>query len=376
MSYLLGYGILAMPYALAEGGWISLGALFAIGGICSYTAILLQQCMESNELVKTYPDIGQLAFGIKGRNLMDQVMNAELYFVVIGLLIIEGDNIDLLFPGIEYHIFGIIVKGKQCFIILSALVVLPTTWQKDLRVLSYLSFTSFLVFLLLLVLIIWIGAFQGVGFHGGVVVNFGRLPTSLSIFIFSYGGHTIIPTVYASMKNTKKFSKVLIIGFTVSTLQYAVMAVTGYLMFGKETKSIVTLNLPQRLVTSKITIWTVIAIPLVKYALVLMPVVNSLEEKFQVTGKLARILFRTFLVISTVVIALGIPFFTTFISLVGSLLSSMASILLPCLCYLKIFKSTLKWGHKMFTIIFILGVGVLIAILGTYVSIKQIIQDN
>ncbi|KAK8967057.1 hypothetical protein KSP40_PGU000757 [Platanthera guangdongensis] len=371
MSYLLGYGILPMPYALAEGGWISLGALFVIGGICSYTAILLQQCMESNELVKTYPDIGQLAFGIKGRNLMDQVMNA------IGLLIIEGDNIDLLFPGIEFHIFGKIIKGKQCFIILSALVVLPTTWPKDLRVLSYLSFTSFLVFLLLLVLIIWIGAFQGVGFHGGgVVVNFGRLPTSLSIFIFSFGGHTIIPTVYASMKDTKKFSKVLIIGFTVSTLQYAVMAVTGYLMFGKETNSIVTLNLPQRLVTSKITIWTVIAIPLVKYALVLMPVVNSIEAKFQVTGRLAKILFRTFLVISTVVIASGIPFFTTFISLVGSLLSSMASILLPCLCYLKIFKSTLKWGHKMFTIIFILGVGVLIAILGTYVSIKQIIQDN
>jgi hypothetical protein len=43
--------------------------------------------------------------------------------------------------------------------------------------------------------------------------------------------------------------------FTVVTIVYAGVAVTGFLMFGESTMSQFTLNLPQQYIPSKIAIW-------------------------------------------------------------------------------------------------------------------------
>ncbi|PKU80245.1 Lysine histidine transporter-like 3 [Dendrobium catenatum] len=361
-----------MPYALSKGGWLGLAALFIISIICMYTVMLLRYCMDFNPLIQSYPDIGQLAFGNKGRFIMALLMHIELYFVAIGLLVIEGDNISRIFPGVEVHIFGVIFEGKKVFILLSSLFVLPTTWPSNFRVLSYLSMASFLVFLFLLALILWIGEFQGVGFNQkGVILNWSQMPATLSIFIFSFGGHPIMPTIYSSMKDQKKFSKVLIIGFTICTVQYGLIAVIGYLMFGEETKSIVTLNLPKSLLTSKIAIWTVVLIPLVKYSLIIMPINISLEDRFQITGWPMSILIRTSVVFSTAIIAATVPCFAFLVGFTGALISGMVTIIMPCLCYLKIFKSSLKGRVKTPVILCIIGIGALISILGTYVSIRN-----
>lgn len=63
-----GIGLLSIPYALSQGGWSSLAIFLTIAIICNYTDILLQRCMDASPLVTiTYPDIGALAFGKRGR---------------------------------------------------------------------------------------------------------------------------------------------------------------------------------------------------------------------------------------------------------------------------------------------------------------------
>lgn len=64
---LCGIGILSTPYALKEGGWFSLFILLSFGIITWHTGILLKRCLESSPGLRTYPDIGQAAFGIFGR---------------------------------------------------------------------------------------------------------------------------------------------------------------------------------------------------------------------------------------------------------------------------------------------------------------------
>ncbi|XP_020598587.1 vesicular inhibitory amino acid transporter-like [Phalaenopsis equestris] len=368
-----GYGYLAMPFALAQGGWLSLAALLTIAAICAYTALLLKRCMESNSLVKTYPDVGELAFGSKGRILMTLLMNIELYFTVIGMLIIEGDNIGRIFP---FHIAGLNIKAKQAFVALVALILLPTTWPKNLRILSYLSLGSILVSFFVLSSVFWVGAVDGVGFNEkGEIFNFSGMPTTLSLFVFSYGGHTIMPTIFSSMENPANVTIIFAIAFTLCTIHYVLMGIIGYLMFGEETNSIITLNLPTNLVASKIATWTVIAVPVVKYALAIMPVINSLEELFKIEGRVNSILLRTSVVISTAVIAIAAPFFVYVISLTGSLITGAATIFLPCFCYLKIFSSAKQRGAETMVIFCIIVVGVIVSLSGTYVSIKNIVKD-
>lgn len=59
-------GLLSIPYALAEGGWLSLVLLLLVAMVCCYTGQLLQTCMGASPDVRGYPDIGALAFGAKG----------------------------------------------------------------------------------------------------------------------------------------------------------------------------------------------------------------------------------------------------------------------------------------------------------------------
>ena len=109
------------------------------------------------------------------------------------------------------------------------------------------------------------------------------------------------------------------------------MAVMGYVMYGPSVNSQVTLNLPARKLSTKIAVYTTLINPLTKYALVEMPIANALEEWFHVINKrfMISVLIRTVIVISTVVVALTVPFFGYVVALIGSFLSSTTTMLLP-----------------------------------------------
>jgi vesicular inhibitory amino acid transporter len=61
-------------------------------------------------------------------------------------------------------------------------------------------------------------------------------------------------------------------------------------------------------------------------------------------------------------------------ALVGSVLNTTISILLPCLCYLKISGAYQKWGFEIAIIVVIMVNAVSIGVMGTYSSLKDIIM--
>ncbi|XP_064971455.1 amino acid transporter AVT1I-like isoform X2 [Musa acuminata AAA Group] len=344
VNALSGFGILSIPYAVSQGGWLSMILLLTIAVVCCYTGILLQRCMDSNSLVKTYPDIGEIALGHKGRILVSVFLYLELYLVATEFLILEGDNMEKLFPRKSFVIAGLKIG------VLASLVVVAS--------------------------VLWAGAVDGVGFHErGVLLNWTGIPTAVSLYAFCYSGHAVFPTIYVPMKDRRMFPMVLFITFTLCTLNYSLMATVGYLMYGETLKSQITLNLQAGKLSSKIAICTTLITPFVKYALLVTPIARAIEDRLHVSKhRLISLVIRTGIVITTVAVALSVPFFGDIVALTGSFLSSTATMVLPCVCYLKIFKNSRKWSYELMCIVAIIVAGSVVAVTGTYASLKQIIQ--
>ncbi|XP_055827847.1 amino acid transporter AVT1J-like [Solanum dulcamara] len=379
LNALSGVGILSVPYALASGGWLSLIFLFIIAISTYYTGLLIQRCMDIDPTITSYPDIGERAFGIIGRMLVSTTMNVELYMVVTGFLILEGDNLENLFGDIQVQIFGVItIDGKQCFVIIISLIILPTVWLNNMNILSYISASGVVASIVLLGSILWAALFDGIEFQASDTqfINWKGMPTAISLYAFCYCAHPVFPTLYTSMINPKKFSKVMFVCFLLCTISYASMAIVGYLMFGPSVLSQITLNLPTNKISSKVAIYTTLVNPIAKYSLMIKPLENSIENQLPIhyNTRMCSLIIRTGLVISTVIVALAIPFFGYLMSLVGAFLSVTASIVLPCLCFLKISGIYQTVGFEQVVIVGIVIMGIAIMVVGTYTSVLQIIS--
>ncbi|KAG8384696.1 hypothetical protein BUALT_Bualt04G0144800 [Buddleja alternifolia] len=376
LNALSGVGILSIPYALSSGGWLSLILFFLIASCTFYTGLLIQRCMDMDPNIRSYPDIGYRAFGAKGRTLVSISMNIELYLVATGFLILEGDNLHNLLPNMDFEVFGLVIGGKPSFIIIVGLIMLPTVWLNNMSILSYISATGVIASFILIGSIVWAGAFDGIGFQEkGTVLNFKGITTAISLYAFCYCAHPVFPTLYTSMRNRKKFSKVLLVCFLVCTMSYASMAILGYLMFGSKVQSQITLNLPINKISSKVAIYTTLVNPLAKYALMVTPIVSALENRFlPYPNRGLSLVIRTCLVLSTIVVALAIPFFEYLMSLVGAFLSVTASVILPCLCFLKISGIYHRFGFESIFLWGIVLIGVFVLVVGTYTAVQEIVE--
>ncbi|XP_027938061.1 amino acid transporter AVT1C-like [Vigna unguiculata] len=377
INVLCGVGILSTPYAAKEGGWFGLSVLFLFAIISFYTGLLLRSCLDSDPELQTYPDIGQAAFGTTGRIAISIVLYVELYACCIEYIILEGDNLSSLFPNARLNLGAFELDSHTLFAVITALAVLPTVWLRDLSILSYISAGGVVASILVVLCLFWVGV-DNVGFHSkGTTLNIATFPVAVGLYGYCYSGHAVFPNIYTSMANQNQFPGVLLACFGICTLLYAGAAVMGYTMFGEAILSQFTLNLPQELVATKIAVWTTVVNPFTKFALTISPVAMSLEELIPSNHSksyLYSFFIRTGLVLSTLVIGLSVPFFGLVMSLIGSLFTMLVSLILPCVCFLKILRSKVTRLQAAVCVTIII-VGVVCSAFGTYSALSEIIKS-
>ncbi|XP_062095294.1 amino acid transporter AVT1J-like [Humulus lupulus] len=380
LNALSGAGLLSIPYALASGGWLSLILLFVIASAAFYSGILIKRSLELDSInITTYSDIGYRAFGNKGRTVAAILLYSEQYLVATGFLILGGDNLNNLFPQVRLDISGgLTLDGQHCFILIVALVILPSVLFDDLSLLSYVSASGVIASLVIFLSIVWAAAFDGIGFHlqNTSILNWQGLPTAVSLYAFCYSAHPVFPGLYTNIRNKNQFSNVLGLCFFLCTFTYAAVAVLGYLMYGTDIQSEITLSLPTKNVSSKVATYTTLITPIAKYAINVTPIVDEVKRCLPnyLSHKFSGMIIGTTILITNVVVALTVPFFALLMSLVGALVSVTTAITFPCLCYFKISGNYRRFGYETVVLLSIMMMGIAVAICGTYTALLDIIR--
>ncbi|OIW07487.1 hypothetical protein TanjilG_14433 [Lupinus angustifolius] len=277
--------------------------------------------------LKTFPDIGQAAFGIAGRLCIAITLYMELYASCVEYITLMSDNLSSLFPNASIR-FGVADIGThQTFAITAALLILPTVWLKNLSLLSYVSVGGIFSTILVTLCLFWVGMIDQVGYKPGAkVLDLANLPVSIGLYGFGFAGHAVFPNIYSSMKEPAKFHLVLYASFAFCIFMYMGVAIIGYSTFGDAIESQFTLNMPKELYASKIATWTTVVTPLAKYALTILPIALSIEELAPTPAlrcHATSVVVRTILVISSLVVALCVPYFGSLMALIGSFMSML-----------------------------------------------------
>ncbi|XWS13472.1 hypothetical protein CRYUN_Cryun36dG0040000 [Craigia yunnanensis] len=373
-------GQLSTPYALENGGWASVLLLVGLGVICTYSSHLLGKCLERNPNTQSYADIGENAFGRKGRVLAATFVYLEIFMVLVSYTISLHDNLITVFSGTQLKLPGANLSTSQLITVIAVLLALPSLWLRDLSSISFLSSGGILMSLIIFTSVVCTAIFGGVkANHSIPVLHVKKIPAISGLYIFSYAGHIVFPNLYKAMKDPSKFTKVSIVSFVSVTALYTALAFLGAKLFGPQVNPQITLSMPQHHFVTKIALWATVLTPMTKYALEFAPFAIQLEHNLpdSLSSRMKLIIrgcVGSILLLVILSLALSVPYFEHVLSLTGSLVSVCICMILPCAFYIK-----LSWPqiskHLLMLNLSLIAFGSLLGVLGTISSAKLLIKS-
>ena len=201
----------------------------ALGGLFCHTGLLLGRCMDA-PWMRSYPDIGERAFGRRGRTAVAIMLYAELYLTAVDLLILAGDNLGAVAPGFEP--LGPSLGAAGAWTVVATALALPTVWLRSLGLLAWLSALGVVVSFGLTALVGWEGALLGFPHRSPPALRPAGALLALGLVSFNYGGHALFPSLISAMRRRSAYPRVLGATFAAVIAVYIASAALGYGAFG------------------------------------------------------------------------------------------------------------------------------------------------
>ncbi|KAF7731511.1 hypothetical protein EC973_009275 [Apophysomyces ossiformis] len=378
-----GTGTLGLPYAFYKGGWLGIFILVLASAMAVYSGIILIRCLyyKPGQRLHDYKEIGTAAFGWPGYIIASLLHFLYLFGCPALYLVLAGGNMhDLL-----KHTVAGLTPGYWS-IIFAALLLIPSLTMKTLRevtavaVIGTLS-TMIAVFIVVIQAPIDRSHNPEPVLHEPVI--WPGFPTALSTIAFSFGGNNIYPHVEHAMAKPHQWKWAVTAGLTTCAALYMMTAVPGYWAYGQNTISPIYNcfqdGSPARIVAMIVmTIHVVLAVPIytTSFSLEFEKFARCHEERLGKFGAwLGRAIIRTATMVILALLAVFVPYFDNFMSLIGALSNCGLVFLLPVLCYLKLTGVRNKPWYELAFCALTLLVGVVGCIFGTKDAIIGLIQS-
>ncbi|KAG0205647.1 hypothetical protein BGX28_002763 [Mortierella sp. GBA30] len=376
-----GTGTLGLPYSLAKGGWIGVGILILSMIMSIYTGILIIKCIYYNGHTRlaSYQEIGQHAFGRIGLIAVWFFHTSIVLGAPVMYFILSGTEIRGL---TQAHVD---ISDKAWIWICCSVVSIPFVLLKTLKEVSLLSIFGVIATVVLVAVTMVESGLEYKNHKDTVIYDnaiLRNLPIAVATISVCFGGNVVYMHVEESMRYPRAWNKVLIWAMLACCLMYALVAVPGYLTYGNTSQSPILSSLPDG-VSRKVATITIVAHVLLAAPVLMTSFALEVERVWDISverlGPVKERIFRTAnrLLIMGVVggIACVVPFFDSFLSLLGALGNCMLIFVLPIAFYWRLIGwRQMRW-YELFWCAIILAIGTLSCIIGSIDAIKALHRD-
>ncbi|CDK29165.1 unnamed protein product [Kuraishia capsulata CBS 1993] len=379
VNVLIGVGLLALPLGLSHAGWVLGVIILCLCAISTFwTAKLLSKCMDTDQTLMTYADLGYAAFGPKARLMISVLFSLDLLGAGVSLIVLFSDSLNALFPQISVNQFKAIA-----FCVLTPFSFMP------LRVLSSISLLGIACTLSVILTILVLGLVKQDS--PGSLQQF--MPTNLyprsvndilialGILMGPFGGHAIFPNLKVDMRHPLKFESCLKTTYAITFMADFSMACIGFLMFGNAVHDEVTHSV---LITPGYPAFVyglisalVSCVPLAKTPLNAGPIISIIEfvlglkdspQNSSFGTGILKALVKIGVNLLFVVTSVAFPKFDKIIGVLGASVCSLVCLILPCSFYLKICQPTSRRERAL--CVFTIVVASVLGVLGTIAAIS------
>ena len=363
----VGSGMLGMPYAFSQSGWllgvVALGTMVALNIYAMLSLVRTRRQLESkgHTGIDGYGDVGRVLSGARGERFVNICLVISQVGFATAYIIFIAANINNI-AGIDraYICFG-------CVPILALLVQIQDL--KDLSTFSLIADVANIAGLIAVMCQDW-KAYHD--FHQPVLTHdFSKVIYVSAVTLYSLEGIGMVLPIESSCADPKRFPSLLTKTLIAVASLMAVFGCCGYFAFGSLTEAPITLNLDGGVAT---IVKLALCLGLyLTFPIMLFPVNEVLEDLILGEGSRGNKTFRACVVVISAVIAWLIPDFGQFLSLVGASICTILGLILPCYFHLQAFeRSELKWWELMLDW-FLIGFGIAFGILGTYQSFVSLL---
>ena len=283
LNFIEGIGFLAVPYALKEGGITAMGMFIIIPIIMWYTGKILTESLydedeqgNKHRVRSGYKDLGDVLLPKYGGYVVSGIIQLDLFLMAVSYLV--------LFGSVMRHDLPSVPITERLWIEIAGGLVLPTMFLKSLSQIAWLSATSVIALIAVLVCVLWYGAENTDEWDLTTIVFWDTegVVSSLSIVMYSYYAHLIIPPVEVSMADKEKFGRALTLAYVVSTSMKLSFAVFAFLSFGANTDAVILNSLPAGPV--HITVGSFFAFNyILSYGLTIYPLFESVHKSVTIS---------------------------------------------------------------------------------------------
>ncbi|VFQ93601.1 unnamed protein product [Cuscuta campestris] len=349
---LVGSGVLGLPYTFKRTGWV-MGSLmlFSVAFVTYYSMMLLvhsRRKLESDPKSPKLPSFGDLGFavcGLIGRFAVDVMIVLSQAGFCVGYMIFIANSLAFLFnyASVEHPSpknLGISPKSVyiwSCFPFQLGLNSIPTlTHLAPLSIFADVVDLGALGVVLVEDVLVYLQNRPVVQAFGGPGVFF----YGFGVAVYAFEGIGMVLPLESETRDKGKFGKILGLSIALISMMNAVFGVLGYFAFGDETKEIITTNLGRGLLSSLVQIGMCVYL-LITFPLMMNPVYEVLERRL--CERRYSIWLRCSAVFVVSLVALLVPNFADFLSLVGSSVCIVLGFVLPALFHLIVFKQDMSF---------------------------------